>query len=171
MTERYKSPVPADPDYIFALGQAMYSFSSLEGMVVWMAERMSPGFIYTDHDSMMAGKIAVQFRKFVKASKSRVDEDTWSRLDACSVGLFEAVDLRKDLLHARPYTEEGGVQQLIRRQSSGDLYKLDIDRIDAATRFFDELNVELSDLFHNKLFDPALLKELNDNVAADTERS
>lgn len=120
---------------------------------------------------MMAGKIARNFNQFVKAADGRVPNDVWARLKACSDGLWHAIDLRKDLLHAHPYTAEGGIQQLIRRQPSGAFTEWDINKVDAATKYFDELGRELNDLFHNHLSRPDLIKELNDNLQKPDQES
>jgi hypothetical protein len=41
MTKR----IPVDPEYSCALGYAIYCFCSLEWHVVWIIERLDPGYI------------------------------------------------------------------------------------------------------------------------------
>lgn len=152
MTDRYRTQHPVGPEYLNALGQAMYSFSSLEWMVIWAAEQIEPGFINTDPHTMKASLISRQFREMLKRARHSMPEEVWNPLKDVSDRFWAAIDLRGALLHAHPLTGPGGEQMLGRRTEQKDLLHWDIGKIDAATRFIEEVGSDLNQIFHSHLY-------------------
>jgi hypothetical protein len=152
MAERYHTRQAADPEYLHAIGQAVYSFSCLEWGVIWAAEQIAPGFIHTDHHTMTAGKISSEFKGILKRARAEMPDEAWLALKSVSDRLWDAIDLRKALLHAHPFTAEGGEQMLGRRTEAGASLDWRIEKVDAATKYFDELGVELNGLFYQYLW-------------------
>ncbi|MBO1903993.1 hypothetical protein KHP60_04500 [Microvirga sp. 3-52] len=147
---RYQSPVPSDPEYIQALGQAVYSYCYLEWQVIWLVERLTGTFFEVDVHRMTGGKIGRAFKEAVDAAEGNVPDEVLQRLKRGSNLFWNAVELRQDLLHAHPFTADGG-EQMLSRKKEGRFDPWTIEKIDSATRCFDELDHELNDLFQNAL--------------------
>lgn len=152
MAQRYRTRQAADPEYLHAIGQAVYSFSILEWGVIWAAEQIEPGFMSTDHHIMTAGRISKQFKAILDRARPQMPEDVWQGLKQISDQLWGAVEMRSELLHAHPFTAADGSQLLGRRTRSGTSLQWDIEKVDAATRYFDDLGIELNDLFYAHLY-------------------
>ncbi len=74
---------------------------------------------------------------------------------AAAAKVFKSLTLlRNDLLHANPYTAEGGEQRLLRRGYAGKNVDWTIDEIDSAALAFENCAVEVNRLFHEYLKKP-----------------
>lgn len=148
----YKSRVLVDESYVRALGQAVYSFSYLEWGAIWMVEKLTGEFINQSLYKMMSGQVAAALKKAVKSNRSRFSDEVYEELRNCYKALFHAVDIRADLLHAHPFTAEGGEQRL-GRQGQFDRIDWGVDKIEAATEFFEDLSVKMNKLFYDHLYE------------------
>lgn len=146
----YKSRVPSHPEYLLALGQAAYSYCYLEWQVIWLAKKLDPVFeIHSTHE-LTGGKIAGLFKAAVRTAKPGLADETYRRLRGGYAELFRLVSIRSDLLHAHPFTAQDGSQRL-GRYKNGAIVEWTLDAIDNACRRFDELAIELNDIFHKAL--------------------
>jgi hypothetical protein len=106
--------VPADETYTALLGRAVYNFAYLEWGVIYTVETLSPGYLseYAQAQRPMpSGQVAAAFRETLNA---RVDlpSDLKEKLATCAARFTKLVDDRTRLIHAHPYTADGGHQQL-----------------------------------------------------------
>lgn len=132
--------IPADDEYTAMLGRAIYNFTYYEWGVVWMIEKIHPG--YLQHYSSKGPTAGVVAAGFLVAANS-LDP----RIAACAAQ-FDRLRIERDkLLHAHPYTAVGGVQQLsYRGRHPGAEWPL--PDIENAARKFDDAACELNNLFY-----------------------
>ncbi|MDH2314000.1 hypothetical protein [Methylobacterium brachiatum] len=149
---RYRSRIPCDPEYALALGQAAYSYSYLEWQAICVARKLKTDFIAEDMYTWPAGKIARAIYEVVKEKRSLLPDPTYRKVKATVAELWDAAELRNDMLHAYPYTSSGGAQRLGRR-TNGKNAEWTFERFDAATAFFEDLSVRLNDIFYKDLPD------------------
>lgn len=145
----YKSRVPSEEAYIFALGQAAYSYCYLEWQVIWLIQKLDPAFEILSTNELTGGKIAGLFKSAVKSAKANVRDVTYARLRDGYSELFRLVAVRSDLLHAHPFTSADG--QRLGRYKGGKNVEWTIEAVDDACRRFDKLAIELNDIFHKDL--------------------
>jgi hypothetical protein len=147
MTERARR-ISVDPEYACALGYAIYCYCSLEWNVVWIIERLDPGYI-----RKIQWKTANKFsqglaRRIEKAVG--LEETLRARLSVFS-DRFKPLTKRRDaLLHANPSTATGGEQRL---HYSGETGVIDWPLADviAVSEEFESASIEANELFHRHL--------------------
>jgi hypothetical protein len=101
--------IPAEPEYLQALGRAAYNFTYLEWGIVWLGETLLDGFIGWC-SKQTAQQIGERFAKLARAVPP--DDDDREAL-ICIAGKFLTLVLdRNRLLHAHPYTATDGEQRL-----------------------------------------------------------
>ena len=144
----YKSRLRSEEAYIFALGQAAYSYCYLEWQVIWLIQKLDPTFEILSTNELTGGKIAGLFRTAVKKAKANVRDVTYARLRDGYAELFRLVAVRSDLLHAHPFTAANG--QRLGRYKDGNI-EWTIEAVDDACMRFDKLAIELNDIFHTVL--------------------
>jgi hypothetical protein len=149
---RYQSRVPCDPEYALALGQAAYSYSYLEWQAICVARKLKPDFIIEEMYSWTSGKIARAIYDAVKEKKASLSDEVYGKLKTAVTEIWDAAELRNDMLHAYPYTSDGGAQRLGRR-INGSSTEWTFERFDAAMAFFEELSIRLNDIFYKDLAD------------------
>ena len=105
-----RESIPADDQYLRALGRATYNFAYLEWGVVWLTETIEQGFLDTAN-SLTAGQIANRFMLAVqRVPESDVDH---RELTDLARRFQELVEERNRLVHANPFTAENGAQRLL----------------------------------------------------------
>jgi hypothetical protein len=143
-----KERIRVDPEYACVLGYAIYCYCSLEWNVVWIIERLDPGYI-----RKIQWKTASKFSRDLAGCIEKavgLEEPLRARLLAFS-DRFKPLTRRRDaLLHANPSTAPGGEQRL---QYSGETGVIDwpLDDIIAASEDFESASLEANELFYRHL--------------------
>ena len=106
-----ESRIPADPAYLQALGRAVYNFTYLEGIIVGTIVKLSSGASEAGTKGKTSKEIA---RVLIKAIDTTppLSSGLRKRLAKFHERFLAASTSRNKLLHARPYTAPGGMQQL-----------------------------------------------------------
>jgi hypothetical protein len=141
----YQPRIPVDPDYVSALGRATYNFAYLEWGMVWLAERLQPGYLSTVGNKM-AGRIASDFEAIVKSS-SISDTSIERRLKELSKTFKGLVVRRNQLVHGAPCTAPGGEQRL-RYSGKGTGFEWQESDILTAAQDFETAAIEANALSH-----------------------
>jgi hypothetical protein len=89
-----------DPEYIKALGRAVYNFAVLEISVVWIMEHFKPGYLgeYGSQEKT-AGTLA---REFTEVTRHEKGHAAAAELTANSKSFGDLKERRNKLLHANP---------------------------------------------------------------------
>jgi hypothetical protein len=144
--EPYESRIPADPTYLQALGRAVYNFTYQEGIVVGTIVKLSSDASEAITKGKPSGDIAHALIKAIGATAPPLSSGLRKSLATFHQRYCAAIRTRNKLLHARPYTAPGGMQQL---GSAGIEWPLE-DLI-AAAQQFEALAIEGIDIFHGSL--------------------
>ncbi len=107
--------VPFDDDYVKLVGTAVYLFSYYEWAIIYVIERLEPGFVAEycrgHWRGMTSGQVSKRFMKAVEGyagDRGATKEELW-----CCCRVFDSlVHNRNALIHAHPITDEGGAQIL-----------------------------------------------------------
>ena len=145
----YRSRIPVDQGYIKALGTAFYNFTYLEWTAIWIIVKLnSSGF-----DSIPTGKTASHI---ARALENAIDKTLPPLPKALRKKLLDvhqsfvaAIGRRNKLLHAHPYTAEGGAQQLMYRGGP----EWTIETVNAVAHAFEDSAIEASNILHGALKD------------------
>jgi hypothetical protein len=142
----YESRIPADPEYLRAVGRAFYNFTYLEWVVVWTIVKLSSdGF-----ESVPRGKAAHHIAKALITSIAKttpaLPDGLRRRLVKFHERYLDAIKRRNTLLHAHPYTADGGAQQL-----GGGGVEWPVDTIDGVAKFFEDAALMGNEIFHGDL--------------------
>lgn len=106
--------LPKDNGYLFRLGVALYSFSSLSSFMAEIASHLDPAINRTELQAKMGGDILNAFRKSVKIAKAYVP--AVGPIGQAAADLFEELNTkRSDIVHAYPITNTSNAQILHRR--------------------------------------------------------
>jgi hypothetical protein len=132
--------VAGDIECLTALGQAVFSYALLEYSIIWILEKLSPGFLgaYRASFRATASKLASDLEgqaNSLFASKPQLAE----KLKSLHSDFVELGRRRNDLLHANPASSPQGDQILI-RQHFNSYVIWNIETIRAATAAFDAAN-------------------------------
>lgn len=145
MLGNYSPRIPADETYVHALGRAAYNFAYLESAVVWIGECLRDGFIDASYN-MTAKQIA---NKLIGVAQKLDDHFICrARIINFSEAFVDLAETRNKILHGRPYTADGGVQQLTYRGRSGEVY-WPIDDVIIAAEKFEDAAIEAGDLLND----------------------
>ena len=108
-----KTRVPFDEDYVKLVGTAVYLFSYYEWTIIYIIERLEPGFVaeYSREQTMPSGEVLNRFKRALEQDAGGHDVDR-STLRSCSDEFAGLVDKRNALIHAHPITDIGGAQIL-----------------------------------------------------------
>jgi hypothetical protein len=126
--------VQVEPDYISALGLAVFAFARAEWAAVWCCERLAPDSINTLSDRT-AGKIA---DKLIELAGRLPSSSEQIELSAAAAEFKAVAGTRNALLHAKPGSTDDGVQRLFRDGRSWTVEMID-DAADAFTTSNDRL--------------------------------
>lgn len=93
-----------EPDYLQALGHAIYNFACLEWNIVWLADALKPGYVFTiQNHRKTVGRIAADFQRLVKKSARR-NPTVADELNRLSETFLRLVKERDRLVHGKPAT-------------------------------------------------------------------
>ena len=109
--------VPFDPDYTRLVGTAVYVFSYYEWTIIYIIERLNPGFVseYSRQKKMTSGHVKRRIEALSKAlGAHEVDADALVR---CSADFSSLVPRRNALMHAHPITDGPWGDQILNFQS------------------------------------------------------
>jgi hypothetical protein len=115
--------VPVEPDYVSALGLAVFVFAKLEWAAICCCERIKPGSI-NDLPKMKktAGGVA---RKLKLLARKLPASSEQSELYAAAVKFKKLVETRNELLHVQPGSTPDGAQRLFRNGLPWQVEKID----------------------------------------------
>ena len=107
--------VPFDADYVTLLGTAVYLFSYYEWAIIYVVERLEPGFApeycRKHRRGMTSGDVSKRFMQAVKRYTGDKGVET-TELKFCGLTFDRLVQKRNALIHAHPITAGGGAQIL-----------------------------------------------------------
>ncbi|MDT7526960.1 hypothetical protein NOG12_12850 [Pseudidiomarina sp. GXY010] len=102
--------IPADPEYLSALGLATYAFARCEWQVVWCSEKVYPGSVAKiTSEEMTAGTIGKYFANIVRNMPKSKEREELSSLASEFLAL---VNERNRIIHGKPCTAPSGAQRL-----------------------------------------------------------
>ena len=107
--------VPFDDDYVKLVGTAVYLFSYYEWAIIYVVERLEPGFVpeycRKHQRGMTSGDVSTRFMHAVEryAGDKGVEK---TELQCCGLTFDHLVQKRNALIHAHPITDDGGAQIL-----------------------------------------------------------
>ena len=125
-----------DTEYLTALGKAVFSYALLEYRVVWILEKLSPGYIdkyrasFRTTAAKLSSALEDQSNSLAKTRPQLAD-----KLKSLRSEFVELGRQRNDLLHANPASSPSGDQILIRQNFQSHIV-WDIDIVRAATAAF-----------------------------------
>jgi hypothetical protein len=136
-----------DPQYIEALGYAVFSFAILEYNIANIIERFRPGYVreYISQEKT-AGTVANDFdQAIVEQAKGHAAE---AELLDISKAFRDLKNRRNKLLHANPLTAPDGAQ-VLRHQALDILW--DLETVCQAAKDFEDAAVKAGSLLHGAL--------------------
>jgi len=144
----YDSRIPADSDYLHAVGRAFYNFTYLEWIVVWTIVKLSADGFSSVPRGKTASHIAKALIKAITATEPPLPDQLRRGLVKFYESYLAAISRRNKLLHARPYTAADATQQL-----GGGGVKWPTDVVDEAAKFFEGAAITGNSIFHGELKD------------------
>ncbi len=142
----YQSRIPADPEYIKAVGTAFYNFTYLEWVVIWSIVKLSATGFASVPTGKTASFIAKAFHKAINTTSPVLSPSLRKQLTRFHKSYLAAIQLRNKLLHAHPCTAPGGMQQL-----AGGGVQWPIETVYAAALQFENAAIQGSSVFHGSL--------------------
>ena len=115
MTQQPTTRVPVDDAYATLIGKTVYVFAYYEWTIIWIIERLCPGFVrqYSRGNPMSSGCVLERLRRAKDSPATSFGGATRQELEEC-VARFEAlVTKRNALIHAHPATDVDGAQVLV----------------------------------------------------------
>ena len=107
--------VPYDDNYVTMLGRAVYIFSYYEWNIVYIVEKLQPGFLREycrDHRyGLTSGQLSQRFMNAIRGCGEEADEER-SALECCQREFDDLVKKRNALVHAHPITDDDDAQVL-----------------------------------------------------------
>ena len=139
--DRLRSPVR--PDYVDALGRAVYTFVTCEWQVVWCCEQIKPGSLNRIvGEELTAGTIA---KRFIDTCRNMPKSKEREELTRAALRFSELVVKRNKILHGKPCTGPNGEARL-----SGNGV-IEISDLEIAADEFVDCSSELNALFYGFL--------------------
>lgn len=142
----YKSRIPADPEYVQALGTAFYNFTSLEWVVIWTIVKLSADGYESVPKQKTASHIAKALIRAIDTTTPALPSSLRRELVKFHQNYLKAIRQRNKLLHAHPYTEADGTQRLM-----GGGSQWSIEEVEAAAKLFEDACIEGNEIFHGAL--------------------
>jgi hypothetical protein len=135
--------VPIDDPYLHAVGLAVTCFARLEWGVVWVCEKLNPGYL-TEMKRKTAGGIASDFIRLTAAYSA---PGTAADLSRVAYEFSYLVGTRNKLLHAKPGTNSSTQEQ--RLFSEGTEWT--VAAVNHAADRFVDLETRIVAMYHNVL--------------------
>ena len=109
--------VPFDSHYVQLVGTAVYLFSYYEWSIIYIIERLNPGFVseYCREKKITSGGVCKQLKKELDKDAGSHDVDRLA-LCSCHDDFKSLIDKRNALIHAHPITDITG-EQILNYQS------------------------------------------------------
>lgn len=142
----YQSRIPADPEYVKAVGTAFYNFTYLEWVVVWTIVKLSANGFGSVPTGRSAAFIAKAMYKAIESTSPPLSSGLRKQLIHFHESYLAAIQRRNNLLHAHPYTASGGVQLL-----GGGGVEWPIESVHDAALLFENAAIEGNAVFHGAL--------------------
>ena len=145
--------VPFDDTYVTLLGKTVYLFSYYEWTIIYIAEKLQPGFLAEycrQHwNGMTSGQVS---RRFMNAVEGYSGGNGVGKveLECCRQTFDSLVQKRNALIHAHPITDSDGAQILNYQASPGKQIsdmKWEVPHLEAFLRELDVAAVQASQLF------------------------
>jgi hypothetical protein len=143
---KYQSSIPADPEYLRALGTAFYNFTYLEWVVVWTIVKLSANGFGSVPRGEPASVIAKALIKAIDSTSPPLPPGLRQKLVKFHESYVAAIRSRNKLLHAHPYTAGGGVQQL-----GGGGLEWPMSAVNEAAQLYEQAAIEGNAIFHGDL--------------------
>ena len=109
-----KTRIPFDKDYVKLVGIAVYLFSYYEWAIIYIIEKLEPGFVAEycrkSKKPMTSGDVSKRFKGALQNSGGHTADK--AALKRCSREFANLIQKRNALLHAHPITDIGGAQIL-----------------------------------------------------------
>lgn len=142
----YVSRIPADADYLSALGRAFYNFTYLEWAVISTIAKLSAN----GHEAVPWGQtarfIACALLQAMDAGEPPLDNRLRRRLLGVYQTYRAAIKKRNKLLHAHPLTAVDGAQRL-----GVDHREWTMEEVDAVAQFFEKAAIDANGIYHDHL--------------------
>lgn len=142
----YVSRIPADEQYLAALGRAFYNFAYLEWVIISTIARLSTA----GHGAVPWGQtakfIARALLDAIETAEPPVDESVRRSLLRVHQDFRAAMRTRNRLLHAHPFTNVEGEQRL-----SAHHREWTMSEVEAAAQQFEEAALFANGMFHGEL--------------------
>lgn len=142
----HPSRIPADPDYLHALGRVIYNFAYFEWSVIWTIVKLSDDGFRSVPKGKTAAEIAKALTKAIENTKPPLSAGLRRQLVKIDQSYRAAIKQRNKLIHAHPYTAQGGRQQL-----GGGGVEWPMAEVDSAALFFEEAAVACNQVFYGAL--------------------
>jgi len=104
--------IPADPEYLHAVGRAFYNFAYMEWGVIYGIARLKGCPLWEVPVHEPGGTVAAALGRAIKGTNLCLTPDLLADLKKLVDAFRRAVKERNNLLHANPFTDEGGAQRL-----------------------------------------------------------
>jgi hypothetical protein len=145
MTGEFRTP--HDPEYVAAIGRAIFIFANYEWTVVHTMEKLRPGFLNKWRFAQNPMTARTVGKKFTNAAKESSDtaRPLTLKLKEAAKTFMEFVDERNELVHAHVYSEQDGRQQLI-YQGKDKTRTWSVAEIDDLAHRFENSSIALRDL-------------------------
>jgi len=143
---RLESRIPADTEYLAAVGRTFYNYAYLEGVVI-----STIGILHIHGSAGIPPKqtaraLARLLTRSIADAVPPLSDGHRSRLVRFDATFRATIAVRNTLLHARPFTAVGGAQRL----GAGPHTWNEQELADAAERF-EAAAIEGNDIFHSVL--------------------
>ena len=142
----YDSRIPADSDYLHAVGRAFYNFTYLEWIVVSTIVKLSADGFSSVPKGQPASHIAKALINAIAATELPIPDQLRRGLIKFHESYLAAISSRNKLLHAHPYTAPDGTQQL-----GGGGVEWPTDVVYEAAKFFEGAAIVGNSIFHGEL--------------------
>lgn len=139
---------PADPEYLSAIGRAVYNFGYLEGCICDIVARISPAGHAAIPRNPTADGIAMAFRRAIKKATPALTDGMRACLEEIQEKFDDLIDFRNELVHARPHTSPDGKQLLQGREGP-----IHIENILKSAAHFENLAIYANWVYHDSLYE------------------
>ena len=146
-----KTRVPFDKDYVKLVGTAVYLFSYYEWGIIYIIERLEPGFVaeYCRKKTMSSGEVLRRLKGALQNAGGHTTDK--AALECCTQEFANLIKKRNALIHAHPITDIDGAQilnyQANQSKSIADM-KWTTDEIKRFIKEIDEAACRTSKLLH-----------------------
>lgn len=145
--------IPFDDDYVEEVGKAVYMFAYYEWAIIYLVERLQPGFVRAycrGRRRMTSGTVRKRFGNALDSytGSHGVDE---ARLEECYQKFDSLIPKRNALIHAHPITGVNRSQILNYQGNPSQLIsdmKWEHSQIEEFMKEIDEAACEANELLH-----------------------